>query len=161
MPTVHLVCGFLGSGKTTFAKSLATTESAIRFSVDELYLRLFAGGPTYELDRTALKRLLGVLNDMWPEIVRAGVSVVLDFGFWNRSLRDEVRAKAHAVGAKTQLYWLKCPDEVAVARCLQRNGQPDSFLISAEGFQELKPHFQPPAADEPCEVVTSDAALPA
>lgn len=157
MATVHLVCGFLGSGKTTFAKSLAVKESALRLSVDELYLRLFANGPTYELDQQSLDRLLQVLNDLWPQIVQTGVSVVLDFGFWNRSLRDEVRDRARSAGARVQLYWLQCADDVAIARCLQRNGQPDSFMISAQGFHELKRLFQPPAFDESCEIVNSGA----
>jgi hypothetical protein len=57
MTTVHLVCGFLGSGKTTFAEALAKREGAIRFSIDELYLRLFADGPTYDLNHGAHERL--------------------------------------------------------------------------------------------------------
>jgi predicted kinase len=152
MASVHLICGFLGSGKTTFAKALAKA-GAVRFSVDELYLRLFADGPTYELDARAMERLLNTLHDLWPQVAQAGSDVVLDFGFWNRSLRDEVRARCRAVGATAQLYWLRCPDEVAIARCLERNGQPDSFLISEQGFNELKCRFDAPAADEPCEVI--------
>lgn len=153
MATVHLVCGFLGAGKTTFAKALAERCSAVRLSVDELYLRLFADGPTYELDVQALDRLLGVLNDMWPAMVTAGVDVVLDFGFWRRAARDETRAKAQSLGAEARLHWLRCPDDVAVARCLARNGQPGAFLISEQGFHELRARFEPPAADETAEVV--------
>lgn len=154
-PIVHLVCGFLGTGKTTYAKALAARESAIRFSIDELYLRLFTDGPTYALDQPALDRLLGVVNELWPQVVRAGIPVVLDFGFWRRALRDEVRKRASAVGANTQLHWLRCADELALARCLSRNGAPDSFLISAAGFAELKGRFEPPAADEACAAVDS------
>jgi predicted kinase/GNAT superfamily N-acetyltransferase len=154
-PIVHFVCGFLGAGKTTYAKALAALESAIRFSIDELYLRLFADGPTHALDQRALDRLLGVVNELWPQVAEAGTHVVLDFGFWRRALRDEVRKRASAVGADTQLHWLRCADDLALARCLSRNGAPDSFLISAEGFAELKSRFEPPASDEACEVVDS------
>jgi predicted kinase len=156
MATVHLVCGFLGSGKTTFAKALTTREAAIRFSVDEWYLRLFAEGPTYELDREAMARLLAVLNELWPQIAQAGTNVVLDFGFWSRSLRDDVRERARLVGAAVRLHWLRCPDDLAIARCLDRNGQPDTFLISEQGFHELKRYFEPPAQDESHEVVPPD-----
>ena len=155
MATVHLVCGFLGSGKTTFARTLTTQHAAIRFSVDEWYLRLFAEGPTYELDRAAMTRLLDALNDLWPQIAHAGANVVLDFGFWSRSLRDDVRERAGSAGATIRLHWLQCPDELSLARCLARNGRPDSFLISAEGFRELRQHFEPPGADERYEVVQS------
>jgi predicted kinase len=155
MATVHLVCGFLGAGKTTFSKALTEQKSAVRFSLDELYLRLFADEPTYELDAKAMERLLAALNDIWPQVAKAGIDVVLDFGFWHRALRDDVRERAHSIGAATHLYWLRCPDKVAIARCLQRNGTPGAFLISAQGFQELKARFEPPGSDELSEIVDS------
>lgn len=151
--TLHLVCGFLGAGKTTFATALATRVGAVRLSVDELYLKLFADGPTYELDAAALDRLLGVLNELWPQIAASGCDVVLDFGFWRRALRDEVRARASELSVATRLYWLRCPDDIALARCLRRNGEPGAFLISAEGYRALAARFEPPAADEPHEIV--------
>jgi predicted kinase len=153
MASVHMVCGFLGAGKTTFAKAVAQRNGAVRLSVDELYLRLFADGPTYELDERALQRLFEVLHDIWPAIVRAGTDVVLDFGFWRRELRDQVRAVARASGAATRLYWLQCPSETALARCLARNGTPGAFLISEHGFHELRARFESPGADESAELI--------
>jgi predicted kinase len=154
--TVHLVCGFLGTGKSTFARRLADERCAVRFSLDELYLRLFADGPTYELDQRALDRLLAALHGLWPEVARAGADVVLDFGFWNRALRDETRALASAVGAETRLYLLRCPDDVAIARCLRRNGTQGAFLISEKGYHELKSRFDAPGADEAPELVDTN-----
>lgn len=157
VPTVHLVCGYLGAGKTTFSKALAERESAVVFSLDELYLRLFADGPTYELDMKAMERLRTAIDELWPQVVKAGASVVLDCGFWRRALRDQVRDLARMVGATTRLHWLRCADDVALARCLDRNGSAGAFLISAEGFAELKVHFEPPAAEESPEVVETSS----
>ncbi len=151
--SVHLVCGFLGAGKTTFSSALAQRLGAVRLSVDELYLKLFSAGPTFELDQAALDRLLGVLQELWPPIARHGTDVVLDFGFWRRALRDEARGRAAALGITTRLYWLRCPDDVALARCLRRNGEPHAFLISAEGFRELSSRFEAPGPDEPHELI--------
>ncbi len=153
MACVHLVCGFLGVGKTTFSEELARRESAIRFSIDELYLRLFADGPTFDLDPRALERLLDVVNDLWPQLSQAGVAVVLDFGFWRKALRDEVRERARLVGAETHLHWLRCPDEVGVARCLARNGKAGAFLISEDGFWALRSRFEPPGPAESPHIV--------
>ncbi len=153
--TVHLICGFLGAGKTTFSQSLAEQRSAAKFSIDELYLQLFTDEPTRELNAKALDRLLLMLNGVWPQIVKAGVDVVLDFGFWRRAFRDNIRDRASLVGAETRLYWLQCPDDVALARCLQRNGSPGAFLITAQDYQELKAGFEPPASDEACETINS------
>ena len=153
MPTVHLVCGYLGAGKTTFSKALAERESAVRLSLDELYLRLFTGGPTYELDLKAMERLRLTLDDLWPQVAKTGASVVLDCGFWRRALRDQARDTAGMVGAKVRLHWLRCADDVALARCLERNGSTGAFLISPQGYEELKVHFEPPVADESPEIV--------
>ena len=148
MATVHMICGFLGAGKTTFSKRLANELGAVRFSVDELYLRLFADGPTYDLDQRALDRLLGALDELWPEVARAGADVVLDFGFWSRTLREQVRTRALAMGASPKLYWIRCSDDVALSRCLARNGSKDAFLISATGYTELKARFEAPEHTE-------------
>ena len=147
MTTVHLVCGFLGAGKTTFATALAERVSGVRFSVDEIYLRLFADGPTYEVNGAAMTRLLDALHELWPQVARAGVDVILDFGFWSSALREQVRESARSLGAEPRLYWLQCPDETAVARCLQRNGSPGAFLISEPGYWELKPRFEAPMTE--------------
>jgi predicted kinase len=88
------------------------------------------------------------LNDIWPQLAKAGLDVVLDCGFWQRTHRDEVRQRADSIGAATCLYWLRCPDEIALARCLQRNGAPGAFLFSAEGFHWLKTRFEPPDPSE-------------
>lgn len=148
MATVHLVCGFLGAGKTTFSEVLAKQKSAVKFSVDELYLQLFTDEPTRHLDDKALDRLLLMLNSIWPQILKGGVDVVLDFGFWRRAFRDDIRGQASLVGAEIRLYWLQCPDDIALARCLQRNGSPGAFLITAQDFHELKAKFEPLASDE-------------
>jgi len=97
--------------------------------------------------------VLEALNELWPQVALAGVDVVLDFGFWSLAQRDAIRQRAQAVGARTRLYWLRCPDEVALARCLQRNGTRGAFLISAQGFGELKARFEPPEAAESCEII--------
>lgn len=88
MTTVHMICGYLGAGKTTFARKVEERERALRFSVDEMYLRLFADGPTYELDSAAMGRLLDVIEDHWTRAAVQGISVVLDLGFWNREFRE-------------------------------------------------------------------------
>jgi len=41
MATLHLIVGFLCSGKTTFAKKLEQELPALRLTPDEWHLRLF------------------------------------------------------------------------------------------------------------------------
>lgn len=123
------------------------------FSLDALYLQLFADEPTRHLDDKALDRLLLMLDSIWPQIVANGVDVVLDFGLWRRAFRDDIRNRATSVGAETTLYWLQCPDDIALARCLKRNGSPGAFFITAQDFHDLKAKFEPPTADEAKETI--------
>ncbi len=154
MATAHLVHGFLGAGKTTFAEDLAQSRGAIRLSIDEWYLRLFAEGPTQHLDAASWRRIEGLLDELWPQLLRHGVDVVLDFGFWSRASRDCARAVANGVGANAVLYLVGCDDAVALDRCLTRNesGGP-SFAITAAGFTEMRSRFEPLAEDEPHVVI--------
>ena len=45
MATAHLIHGFLGAGKTTFARELEQNIPAIRFSHDEWMTRLYGDDP--------------------------------------------------------------------------------------------------------------------
>lgn len=148
MATVYLIYGFLGSGKTTFSKRLAEERSAIRFSMDEWYLQLFSDGATHQIDGLRWSRLQQTLHELWPQIATHGVDVVLDFGFWSRDQRDRIRSLARSAGVETALFWVQCPDDTALRRCLARNGTTGSFLITHEGFQEMRSRFEPLGPDE-------------
>lgn len=45
-PTVYLICGFIGAGKTTFAKKLEEKTGAVRIVKDEWSIRLIGNDPT-------------------------------------------------------------------------------------------------------------------
>jgi predicted kinase len=45
MPTVHLIHGYLGTGKTTLAKQLAEEVNGVRFNSDEWMVRLHGEDP--------------------------------------------------------------------------------------------------------------------
>lgn len=151
----HLVHGYLGAGKTTLARRIEAETGAVRFSADEWYMRLYVSGlTTPHLDADAWNRLLSVLDELWPALLRRDVDVVLDFGFWSRAERDDARRMAEAAGATVRLYQVVCDDNVAQARCLARNDHPDgSFRIDPAAFEELKSKFEPLGEDEPREVV--------
>jgi predicted kinase len=146
--TAYLVHGYLGSGKTTYAKEIAREHGAIYLGMDEWYLRLFTdGSPTAHLDDALLGRLWIVLNGHWPQILSAGVDVVLDFGYWTRARRDEARSLARAVGGGVELHWVQADDETAKLRSMTRQSD-TAFVIDSEAYEHLKLRFEPLAADE-------------
>jgi len=160
MATAHLIHGYLGTGKTSFARTIERRVDGIRFSVDEWYLRLYAGGePTAHLEPAWWNRVLAMLDEIWPKVLHHGVDVVLDFGFWSRQLREDTRRLALSVGGEIKLYRLTCNEDVARARCLGRNVNPgDAFVIDVLAFDALREKFEPVGADEPHELIDTTPA---
>jgi predicted kinase len=152
MATVHLIHGFLCCGKTTFAKELESRTGGIRISLDEWMTEL-TGDPVH-LDQPFVERIYAQMMRLWPQLAARGLDVILDFGFWRRRYRDEARAKAVAIGASVRLYRIWCSDDVARARCRERNKRLGaSYHVSDEGFEEMRSRFEPLDPDEQHDVV--------
>jgi predicted kinase len=79
-----------------------------------------------------------------------GVNVILDFGFWARSEREDYRARAARLGASSELHFLDVPEDVLLRRLATRNAQlhEGAFFIPAAKFKEYIPKFQPPSHQE-------------
>ena len=158
VPTAHAVHGFLGAGKSTFARSLGSSLNAPVLDWDGLYLSLFTDGqPTSALDPVLGSRLTATLRGVWQDLVRCGSDVVLDFGFWSRASRDLLRDDAATVGAEVRLYSVQCDPVVGLRRCLVRNADaaPGSFLIDEAAFVDLGAAFEELGPDEPATVVNT------
>jgi predicted kinase len=150
-PTAHLIHGYLAVGKTTFARRLSLRTGAVLLSADEWYLRLYTDGtPTGHLDNELYRRLESQLDELWPQILSHGVDMVLDFGFWTRSLRDRTRRLATAAGATVVLHSVTCSEQIARQRLAARNEDPcGSFLIPDGAYDHLRSKFTALDADEP------------
>jgi predicted kinase len=147
--TVHMIHGYLGSGKTTLARRLEQSLPAIRFTHDEWMARLYGIDPPAELFAEYYRRVSEQIGSMWPRCVELGLEVVLDLNFWSRKLRDETRARVNQVGASSRLYRLTCTDEEAWKRVEKRNADPQGGLfIARETFEALKDRFEPLDPDE-------------
>ena len=93
MATVHLIHGFTGSGKTTFAKELEDELKAIRFSNDEWMANLYGIAPSPDLFSRFEERISALIWQYVEKITDSGIDCILDFGFWTRESRDAVRLK--------------------------------------------------------------------
>jgi predicted kinase len=90
MPKVIALCGKICSGKTRLARRMAEEEPAVIFSCDEVMADLFHHDLP-DFDRTA-DELKAFLLKKAAETVRAGATVILDWGFWSRRERAETDA---------------------------------------------------------------------
>lgn len=158
MATAHLLFGFLGSGKTTFAKRLEVEHGAVRFTPDEWMARLFGDNPPEESFPEKAQAILELLAPLWTRCLSLGLDVVLDYGFWTRKERDEVRAVAERLGASARLYRLECPEDEARTRIAARNQADDhSLYIAPATYDALWRRFEPLDVDEACVEVDNRA----
>jgi predicted kinase len=149
-PKAILLHGFLGVGKTTFAKRLEREEGAVRFTHDEWMSRLYGSDPPAADFQDLAGRVSMTMEGVWTRCLELGTSVVLDFGFWSRAERAHVRALVSGHGGEAVLYRLNCPPDVAMKRIKMRNGLPGNLYITPETYQALETRFEPLGADEAC-----------
>jgi predicted kinase len=157
MPAAHLIHGYLGAGKTTFARQLERDIPAIRFSHDEWMVRLYGDDPPAEHFADFYRRIYEQAEEIWPRCLELGVDVVLDFGFWSRSERDATRQKISTIGgAQARLYQLTCPEDEAWRRIEKRTADlQGSLLIDRNSFEVFKVRFEPLDPDEERIEITS------
>src|SRR6266576_1103308 len=89
--TLHLMCGLPCAGKTTLAKQIEHERRALRLTPDEWITRLFGADLSVEALDAARDPVERMLWDLAARILSLGVDVILEFGFWSRSEREEFR----------------------------------------------------------------------
>lgn len=147
---VYVLCGFIGSGKTTFAKKLEHQTGAVRITKDEWLIRLIGNDPTIDGYAELDHKVCGLSRDLAFDLVGKRIDVIIDEGFWERDQRDKIRERIRASGAKGVWYFLDTPIETIRERVAGRNSQPSasSFTISGEMLDHYLQYWQPPGEDE-------------
>lgn len=153
--TVYIICGFIGAGKTTFAKKLEKETGALRITKDEWLISLFGHDPSIPNYEKYNQQICEISRSIVFQFAQKGIDVIIDEGFWAKEERDEMRKQIQSFGAKAVLYYVKTPIEVMRERTLGRNHNfsKDSFNISGEMFDNYLKHWQPPIEDEGCIIV--------
>lgn len=149
-PTAYLLCGFIGSGKTTFARQLEKETGAARFTKDEWMVKLFGNQPPKETFPIYDAKMTELVTEMALKCLVAGGSIILDDGFWYRKQRDEIRLRLKDIEAETILYYIDTQIEVMRERTVKRSEHPsaDSFYITDDEFNDYISMFEPPSAEE-------------
>ncbi|MFN8592316.1 MAG: ATP-binding protein [Thermomicrobiales bacterium] len=148
--TVSVLCGFIGAGKTTFAKKLAAQTGAVRITKDEWLIQMVGNDPTIDGYADYDARMCGLSRDIAFQLAAKGIDVIIDEGVWEKELRNHLRQRAEDVGAHAVLYYLDTPIETIRERVARRNltATNDSFSISAELLNHYIQYWEPPSDDE-------------
>lgn len=155
MPSVHIICGPTGAGKTTFARDLAVERGGLRFSIDEWMAALFAADAPEPLTFDWAIERVGRCEDMiWQTglaALAAGCDIVLDLGFDRREQRDRFRALAGEAGHGVALHHVNAPRDERLARVRRRNGDGSeilAFQVTDSMFDFMEDRFEPPVPEE-------------
>ena len=148
--TVYVLCGFIGAGKTTFAKKLEETTGAVRITKDEWLIRMVGNDPTIDGYEDYDHRMCGLSRDVAFRLAEKGIDVIIDEGVWAKEQRDVLRRRAEEAGAQAVVYYLDTPIETIRERVARRNMNPakDSFKISGELLDFYLQYWEPPREDE-------------
>lgn len=157
-PVLYLLCGKVGSGKSTFAQTLSS-RGVISFSQDALALEKAKDFRKPDdhyrvVDLDTLRRFEAEARDEILKLVlthlKNGSSVVLDDGFWQRSERDKYRKLGESVGATVVIYYFPIEDHEQWKRLNIRNEGDLRYqhYISLDDMKHLNQYFEAPSVDE-------------
>lgn len=160
-PTLIMVYGFPGSGKTYLAKNLGETIHVAHVNGDKIRHQLFE---TPRYDRAENEIVDHLMEYMTEEFLDAGVSVVFDTNAIKKGQRRVLRDIARKKKAQHVLVWLQIDPDSAFARVSQRdrrkNEDKHAQPLDRPLFDEIAARMQNPGHDEDYIVLSGKHSYP-
>lgn len=149
-PTVYLMLGLPGSGKTTFSKALQKELRIPRLSLDEEYSRLGGNLANTKWDIGIESAANQLIRNQIKEIVSSGDSVILDFCPWKWDKRHNYKEYIHSLGAKSHLYYFDISVEELMRRLKKRNtsSSSEAHVVTPDMMDAFITRFDPPYSED-------------
>lgn len=154
-PTIHLVCGSTGAGKTTFAGKLARQLGALHLSIDDWMATLFAPDMPRPLNWSWIgERVARCESQIITTAIQLGrieVSSILDLGLLRADRRQSIAATATAAGLRVRLHFIDVDPAERWRRVEGRNdkkGETFRLTVTRPMFDFIETIWQPPGAEE-------------
>jgi predicted kinase len=149
------MCGKIAAGKSTLASRLSTAPSTILISEDHWLSRLYKPEMRTVADYSQYSaRLREVMGPHVEVLLRAGISVVLDFPANTLKQRVWMREIVEQSGASHELHFLDVPDHICKLRLRERNAAGrHEFAASDADFELITSHFVAPTDAEAFNVI--------
>ncbi|WP_413736328.1 AAA family ATPase [Sodalis sp. RH21] len=154
-PTLHMICGKIGAGKSTLAQRLSEGGAGLLIVEDRWLATLYPGEIVQIPDYIRCSgRIRQLLSGHLAEVLRHGLSVVLDVPLNTPAIRAWALQIAQEAGAGHVMHFLDLPDVVCKQRLHARNaGGQHPYTTSDEDFDRLTRYFVPPVAEEGLNIV--------
>jgi len=135
-PAFIVVSGLPGTGKSYFCTKLAGRLHFVVLESDALRKALFPS-PSYSPEESA--RLFRALHRLIEELLRKGVSLILDATNLSERNRERLYNIAERLEAKLVLVRVEAPPEVVYARLKARVGGAGNSDADWSVYQKMKP----------------------
>jgi predicted kinase len=154
-PTLNVIFGPCGAGKTTYAHAFARRDKAVAFILDDWMARLFGPDMPEPLQYDWMIERVGRCEaQIWATaagVLAAGRSVILDIGLMRKADRARVREIAEAADLELVFHFVDAPQEVRRARVAGRNvvrGENFAIEVSPDMFDFIEGVYEPPEPGE-------------
>jgi len=154
--TLHMLCGKIASGKSTLAKELANTLSTVILSEDDWLAHLYPDGIKSVADYVRCASNLRVaIGPHVTDLLRIGVSVVLDFPANTIVNRNWMRSLIDGVEAEHVLHFLDVSDDQCLLRLRARNASgAHAFVVTDTEFHLITRYFVEPQQQEGFNIIS-------
>jgi predicted kinase len=150
-PTLYLMFGYPGAGKTTVANVLHDLTGATHLWADQTRLELFGEPDMDQYTHEQNTQLYDYLNDTTLDLLRRGQSVIYDTNFRYRKDRDYMRSLTASLDITVVTIWVQTPLELAHDRATTDAHLQASRVhgnMSDDTFKRLSDHLDEPGEDE-------------
>jgi predicted kinase len=154
-PTLYLLVGYPGAGKTTAAKILHEATGAVHLWTDVERHKMF-DRPAHSQDESI--KLYDELNRRTGELLAKGQSVIFDTNFNFHKDRQKLHDIAARHGADTVVVWIDIPKHLAKERTVDSDRRRNGYhtRMTEEEFDRMVAKLEPPSKDE--KVIKIDGA---
>ena len=153
MAKLLCVCGKIGCGKTYYANRLKEQEHAVILSTDEVTYDLTNNQQGEGYDEFA-RRVNLYLRKKAVEIVNAGCTVILDWGFWTKENRKEIKRYGENNGVLVEMHYIDIDDKTWYENIEKRNNEVisgnggSSFYVDEGLLNKVSSLFEIPEKEE-------------
>ena len=120
MANVTLIAGKICTGKSTLAEKMRKQKNAAVLSVDEITLAIFGQHIGEKHDEVVENTMKFLLNKSL-ELIECNINVILDWGFWQKQEREEIRNFYASKNIETEFYYIDIPEDEWKKRIDKRN----------------------------------------
>jgi len=151
---VVLLTGKIASGKSYYAERYVQHNQAIILSCDDLFLALF-DDCLGENHQQMEKRAYTFFCNQAVQLVRLGIEVLLDFGFWTTASRMTACSFFKKQGIETEIWFFETDDMIRKSRLEERNklhraaaNERREYIIDNDMLEKFDSWYQPPDETE-------------